>query len=713
MADASAASLPPFRIEFPTAPKGLALFCNVAAIALYAYCCRELAGNAAISVMFWMLLFVALFLMFIHFDFWRIILRRKPAGVTLEADGITLGSRKVLWCELARIDAGFFFAPQVLVQLRLHREKLKFFSRFFYLHDPTTLVLPGYPVVYREVLPAILALRPDLPVAPALRRFIARPETVRGTCKLPSLLILALCCGGFWYVAGGESGMLGPFVANALFVILQSLQSWCVLQVCDQRDQFVRMALELPLFVGISFIASHAIAVDLPEMETFQFFCFAVWAMAFATLLLNLRLTPARQVIVALLLAGVTLAYYDWTNRTQWQDRCILETPKLSSCSCRWSDDGEWLAVSGKQNDRIFRLATLEGLTLPEHGGAESTIYGFDRNRLIRIITETDAAGASHYSLWAYELASGTEAQIPLTGQPRLFCRRPVSPDGTRLAWLESDAHCRNAQMRLWDLAGKAPLPAGVSLSAAIQWNKCNWLDRDTLVFEGREFPAEPDSCKSGAAHFLRVNLASGATRESVLPAELTSIFPTSDYHYAFAKDKDGKVYLLNLESGEQRRIAASSGLPLAEPSLRTALRVAPRATGTMLARLDLEKGTETDLFPVPGGMIVVGVSADGQYCLLGREMLSFDSGPQYYVLAHLPSGKQKRLAAAGFPVGCSDEWISRQPCASPLSPDGRHIIYETLQLFYGSKNQYYLYRVPENWPANDKLPRWRGLLSF
>jgi hypothetical protein len=108
---------------------------------------------------------------------WPARLAGASKSIILETDGLRVGKKFAAWDEIKEIKPAIWPIRQGGIRIILKKQKEPFF-KFAFKPEPKFLQVPAYPFVYLELIPAILVIRPDLPVSPVVKRAMATPSVV-------------------------------------------------------------------------------------------------------------------------------------------------------------------------------------------------------------------------------------------------------------------------------------------------------------------------------------------------------------------------------------------------------------------------------------------------------------------------------------------------------------------------------------------------------
>ena len=693
----SAAPIRELCFEYPDTRKfrRLSLFCHTVLIALVGLLYYpHVAERFGTGFLVGLLVCAVVFTMWTGFEpllFWP-----GSRAIVLSADGIRAGRRFVRWDDVVRIDPGQLYLRDAVIRLKLKREKIGFLDIRGCFKRRLGLRLPAYPFVYRDVIPAIRQIRPDLAVSPKLARALQDPE--RSTAPRRWSLLPVLCVGvGLmaWSVVPGHGGLLSRFVVGNLLILMAVFAAICVPMIRGARDAFLRAALACPLFVGPVITFQFYTSAEHYALEAVVAAGVAMLLAAAVVVLATKRLSRIAQVSIAIvMLAAPTAAYLRGRARV-WPVRDISHFIPQDEAPF-WGRSDIWMAPWWSDDmDRILHLPTLPTRPIPVHEGSNVVLW-LDERLLIR---RTEGEGEATEA-WAYDLQGAREWQLPVADTFKVSSQQPISPDGRLLAWLdfEGEDEEETTTLRVWDLINQRDAAPPRRLpEAGYRWG-ANWLDARRIVVAGQLFSGDSD--EGFRVALMRVSLDTGEIERSVSARLYSEWHPTLDFQHAFARDGTDQVCFIDLETDEAVTlpVGGGGGLPYPVSSEDCAFRVVRRGRKATLMRFDFKTAAETPVCRVPRALDLHTVSRTARFAVLISDDEMFLAEP-LILLVHIPSGRQRYIYPGGMLLSLVGGQ-SQAPMHSPISPDERMIVWQSYAFFGGQRTV--LCYIPDDWPTAD-----------
>jgi len=685
------------RFEYPRAPWRLALLCHLLMLSLvWLLYPRAFPSEhqwaflvGSLAYLSWVSIFV--------FAWPLSLLTHRP--IVLSEDGIAVGKRFTPWDEVERINHGpLFFWRGLQVRIMVRGQKIGFFDIPESFKQARGLILSAYPFIFRDVLPVIRCLKPDIPISPFVQRLMADPERAGAPRRW-------LVLGGLSLNVAAIGLLLSPYcrtifhqmiAAGALMFVSANFFGWAVPFLRDSRDSFLRCALACPVLVAG---AAWAELFGSSEFVAFQVIATTALAMSIAGIVVlaaTRQLSGRRQILIALALLATPAAIYGYAKSTAWPLRDIthlisdedLPTPM-------WGKSGTYMSVFMEEDvDHVLHMPTLTRKPIPRHEGY-NVLAWLDDRLLIRSVGLEEG----QRELWVYDFRKEREFQVPTLDDPRVGYTHPLCPEGRRLVWidLKEIEEGAAARLRVWNVETNQEETPPRTLPPHVQWDSAAWLDAKQIAVYGRE----PESVhgKPRNLHLLLVTLGSAETRHLVSSHSAANWHPIPGLPSAFAttaaEDEGYIVRFVALTTDETIRLPGTGGLPYAVPSAGCAFRITTHRGKRVLARFDFKTRQERSLCRVPGGMVLMAVSRTGRFAVLGPE--SEFMGIPMFALLHVPSGKVHRIRLSGFTMGFGTaELTGTMPYLTPLSPDERMLVLETVSL---GAARTVLCSVPAGWP--------------
>ena len=684
-----------YRFRFPRPPWRLPLLCYLVPGALLGISIVLYVPREWLSISVWMGIGYVVFVAIAASDLpVRLFMGRE---VVLTEDHIRQGRRLVPWEDVLSVQPGHWLVGRgSQIRLRLRERRVGFFDIadvFRYMRK--WLLLPGYELVYRDLLPALKRLRPEIPVSPVVERLAKDPG--RAGSPRPWLVLGAFALN-VWLMSFLLSSRPHGFILH-VFVPMASiwaatLGALSLPLVRNPREAFLRSAICCVVVVpAASWIHLLFAGGHLLLMHMVAWTVIGASLLGAVVLLGTKRLSRAGQFGIAFVLLLIPAAVYVHAESHRWPTHDITSVvPDGWMLMPRWGESGVHLSdLIVEDMDGVLHVPSLSMRPVPKHEGS-SRVAWLDDRILVRKTTDADDVRR----LWVYDFRTRRELLVPTAGQLCIGYVRAVSPEGRRLVWLDCDEQTKRTALRVWNLeTGRDEYPP-CPLPENVEW--CStapaWVDSEWIAVAGKERRGEAD--QAGPCHVLRIRLDSGETDDFTSEHSYDSWYPTSDFRYAFgvAEQSDGRSAFdcVDLRTDRATRLSSGGGPPLAVPSLGCAFRLVRYRGKNMLARLDLQTGEETPLFRVPAGMALAAVSDSGRLALL-EPALQFGGG--YYVVIHIPSARKHTIPMQQFSMFYVEYTLALSSMTSPFSPDETTLVLTTHSLV-GSTT--WLCTIPADW---------------
>jgi len=623
---------------------------------------------------------------------WGLSLWRRTGLVTLDTTGISIGKRSLAWENITKISHPRFFARGgALVRLEGSAPKVGFFDlRASFRTQGRPIYMRGYPFVYRDVMPIIVSVRPDLEVPAVVRRLMDDPE--RAMEPRGWLVLFVLAATAALLAAAARTYAFGVVthlsIASGLLCLPGILRFIAVPWTKDARAGLAGAALSSPLLVGA---AMFAVFLGMGNYAGLQALIAASLAMVLAAavvVLLVKRFHAGRQVALAFLMlaapavvyAGIRSAEWPATNLTQWAGEVL---------GVIWGEDGlhatAWIC---EDPPPVLHLPSMTEVPVPGHGGS-ATVCWLGKRHLVRRVK---AAGGDE--LWVFDLERKTESRLPTADKWTVSRGWPVDAEGRRLVWLDCDAEWRAKRLRTWNLAARREERAPIAVPPDMQNLSCSadWIDADKIGVCGKD--------AQGVLHVLRVNVLTSQAEAMASAHRYGRWLPIEGFEYAFGltEQEEDKYSLtwVNLKTDRAVPLDGTGGYPGVAADAGCSFRVRSPGGKQVLSRFDFATAQETTVCRVPGYLGLAGVGRSGQTVLLGpaEDLL----GMPRYLVVDVATGKTHAIHLTGMGTFSSADYLASMPNRSPLSPDGRRIILMTLRPAAKSEKTV-LCTVPPNWP--------------
>jgi hypothetical protein len=681
-------------IEFvyPSKPWKLPLFCHLWFLLLFAYLyygrIPDPFSPAYTSTVIGYLVIVGMWI-------WewpaRFLGADKP--ITLSQSGITANGRFAKWDDIQKIKHGpFFFFRHSLVYLKLKREKKSFFSisiRRRYLS------LQGYPFVYREVLPAILGYRPDVPVSAVVKRNMEAPENSRGLHTWFVLLLLILYIILLYLISLDDFQTLICYIITGAILVLLSTgtSNFAVPFATTNRERFIEFAINNMLLIGVAIKLFSFSTSDYIVMEVLTTTAILVCIMAILVLLTTQKLSVLWRVCIIWVIVLSPICIYLYGKSQTWQPRDISHQLEKKDWNIPlWSFSGDYLTcLSYEENGFIIQVPSLKNVSVPEHIGRNLVVW-FGNEYLLRQIESDDKT-----ELWFYDFANDVEFKIPTGEKFSVGNKRPICHQEQYLAWIDFGEDVNNGDIRFWNLKKNIEDISTVSLPSEISWKggQVVWLDQNRIAVCAKI--AEQKGKEEGTKLAVLYLTLDGKERRLYISSKrFKRWYPAMDCQYAFGVNSLGSdrysVTFVDLTTDESIELTGED-FPIFAPSSNYALRITYNSGKSYLTRFEFKTLKDFPLYRVPDNTKIIAVSKTGKFVLLGLEE-DFLTIPVYYVF-HVPSGKKHKIHFAGLGGFHSPEISAIYPGASNFSPNERFFL---LNIAQGSDLKLLLYELPDSW---------------
>ncbi len=262
--------------------------------------------------------------------------------------------------------------------------------------------------------------------------------------------------------------------------------------------------------------------------------------------------------------------------------------------------------------DSVIHFPALKKRSVPSHEGLNMVIW-LDSKYLIRKVSRDDEKG----QLRVYLFEQDEGYRLPTAAEFTVGRRQPVSPDGSRLLWLDCEKGGHHAALRIWHLQERREERVSCSLDPQMEWGTYGavWLNDREIIFMGRRHTEEAE--KRFNLHLMHIDTTDGKAESSVSTHRFSNWYPAPDYRHALCANHGstsvGPIYLIDLEDDTCTALEGESQLPLFTPSSESALRVVNRNGQHTLVQVCLSTGVETPLHRVLSGVNLTGISHDGR----------------------------------------------------------------------------------------------------
>lgn len=686
-----------YHFTYPKRPVALALFCHALILTVFYILYSNHISDADLGQSFAVTIVSYLFLITLWLWEWPRHLLGRGEEIVLHEDGITIGEHFAEWEEMDRIEHGpLFFWRNSIVRIKLRREKPGLLEiPGLFGSKPHTLTLSGYPFIYRNVIPAIKAVRPDIQVSPIIEKYVTNPQNggAPRSWLIASLLILnsILLAAVF---SPTHQGLFSIIILSAVIGFLcTTFPDFCIPVVRNTRDRLLKTALQCPFIFAFAFRLHIVSTAEHVALETLAVTVITLSAIALIVLVLVKNLSGVMQILIIIALLITPAFYHYYSMKSAWSYTDISHLMPKETWTTIWGRDGTYLSsLSDEGMEHVVHLPTLTKRPVPKYEGRNRVVW-LDSRRLIRVVSHDK----KKEKLWVHDFIQKRDYRIPTNNKLSVGRFQPVSPDGVHFAWLDCQEGRKRAVLKVWNLTKTQEEHISCSLDPVIAWGYggVTWVSNTELVFFSRKNTKKSE--KSHQLQLLRFNVVDGKRTSIASPHYFRRWYPTPDFRYALATNHgsvtDGPVFLIDFERGISKRLPGKGGFPLVLPSNDSALRVVVQDGNWMLARIDLPTGKQTPLYQVPPEVALSGISLNGLYALLSqKEMLSSNVS----FLVDVQSGQQKALYVRGMgSLGVSGQFVAALPGTSPFSPGSSMFLLETVGM---GDMGLMLYQIPEGW---------------
>ncbi|MFW6189844.1 MAG: hypothetical protein ACOC7T_05365 [Planctomycetota bacterium] len=708
--DADPADRAEFYLERPRPRLGLPLLTFLVLAALFGvFCWPQLRYTRAAALVGGMCILMPLFGLL---AIWVRILF-IPRKVVVDRDGISAGRRSLRWENAERVRPGPPLARRSIVWVR--RKRPGFFDlKSAILSAARDIHLPATPKVYRQIVPAMRRMYPDLDVSPKVLEAAESPSEERLWPRLLGIALFGalLCLLGVLHLPALPIywGFYALLLVFLMGVLLQSeifsvhakfgsgrqvaFTSFCVF--VGALGAFALAALQR--FSGGSYVGFRSVLA----------FGMAVCVAGGAMVWYGPRLGKVGRAGLGIFLLLAPVAGFALTGDAAWRARDIgplLAAPGPPPADFGemmvegrptpfWGSSGRYMATWYETPTRVLDLERMQPVDVPDHE-ADSVLVNWLSERYLLRMVFTEEPDARHVHLYSFR--DGTERKVPAAGNLSAGGRRPISPDGRYVALIESEQDGSAGVLRVWDIETwsdrlRLETPEGVSWGTAGP----GWSDEETIVLCGRS-TADRAAAEEGGEdredgreheptrlHVLRVDPETGASRTVVSEPASAGWLVGPNLRFAVAtqagEEAPGGLTVLDLSKGRRRRIAGPGNGPFFCASAPVAFRVREAEGEKTLMRLDLERGTERAVAAVPERVSLAGVSPEGRRALfepngtlVAADLLVINVGTGSRQWVHLPGIVVPSLPWYRFTADV--------PQVSPFSPDGRWMVYQPMNL--------------------------------
>ena len=704
------AALEEVRFHYPRKPWPLPVFCYVfPALLLWWFCIRHLPSEVMIESTFGLAFLTGIFIVCLLDP--STIWISWHGGVALDEDGITIGNSSIPWdkIEMAK-PYQFLLWKTSMLQLKLEAEKVSFWSirKSFGRGRRNTATLPAHPVTYRDVLPAILRVRPELEVSPTIRRYMQEPEKVDVPNRFVSVGVLAAAVAflvvelwPFVFLPRDLRRLLFVFALPALHGLFAGRSP--TLSTYNPRGLFLRSAVSGPALPAAAAFATSMFSGMLLTGSRVVLVTALVMALVAVAVAFMGKLTVRRQGIVAGIIIMVPPAVLLHAGATQWPATDITNAVSGASLDrsvlpmqSYWGRDGVHLceAYEGLENG-VLHLPDMSTRSVPRHDVA-GRVVALSKRFLVRWFPETLKAA----ELWAYDFEHEEEFQLAQGD----FCigGQPLSPDGTKLAWLEIGKDDRWQTLRIWDLttrreAGKAtrPQPAHTRPRRGSTWP--SWKSDDRLVLWG---------CSDQEVLAFHFDTRGQLVQTLRCPGRFKYILGLQDglrlLRLTGVRHKSSFLtYTIDCVDMTQQQIRKLDGVgewPHMVPGTDLGFRVRYDPSGRNLTRFNVRNLREEVVCAAPKGMELYGMSSDGALALFGPAGLEF-LPPSVYTVCHIATGHPHTVRTGGMTAEAPLIGFGPiRPGLFPISPTRRWLF---MSPFGFLDSRVFLFEIPPDWRGN------------
>ncbi|MBN2019377.1 MAG: hypothetical protein JW749_04055 [Sedimentisphaerales bacterium] len=650
---------------------------------------------------FWAyIVFIAtyIFIISVHVWDWMGWVAGTRGPVIIGAEGIKVGEKFAEWDQIEEIKHGIWLNRTGGIRLKLKKEKRPFFE-FILKTKPKALFIQAYPFVYRELVPVIKTIRPDLSVSPIVERAMKNPEDSIAPRRWLLTIIFAANIALLTALLMPRFQSLIPylFIALMLSLVGSYLKPWAFKLIQTERDKFIEFAFHCTILVYFGAGLRAFTPIEPIYVNTIIIMAITALLLASAVLFAVKELTNGLKIVILCVLAGVPTAAYAYNRSQEWPSKNI--SGLLCGDEIRaavWGNCGRFFTtVSYEGRGCVIDAGTLERKFVLEHEGSVNTIW-LDEKTLIRHVTLEDVNDDCLIrELWVYDFNQQQEFKVPTSRRFSIGARKPVDITSRRIAWID---YGQNVQtLRFYNIETMNEDMEAVELLKDVNWvgGKAEWIsERELAVYVGRA--DEGDEEKNRRLYVLRMNLQNGSQVLWKSSQKYERLYPVNEFKNAFDVNELEKFekYSSDFLSLREEKIihVAGDDFPLEARQAGCAFYVVEGKTGAYLIKFDFGSGQARRLFSVPKAMRIQGVSSSGRFVLLG--LSGFMDFPTYMVI-DITGGKRHWIKLSGMSFGSSSAWSASMPGRSPFSADEQWLILET---FSTGGFQTVLYEIPEKW---------------
>lgn len=684
--------------EYPSRPWKLPLCCYVLLLGVLSV----LYAPALYRVSPWQLVLAY----GIYVGFVATVLWQAPAylfgngpvsSVAVNEEGIQLDDRLIPWGRIERIDYGpLWMARPFGLRIKVERETGFFeWSGVFADKAEQHAFLPGHPGIYRDILPHALRHRPDMEILSGIRKKFDDPETGRrhrrwvmaGGLVVNTVLLVLL------YPAPTVSIWTFLYAGMPLFILAFAVFINLIPAVPDTREAFLGACLMAPVTAVIGVQATLFFFCPVSAYQTIVVVGLLFTAAGGFVVLGTGTFKRLTQAAVLLFLVVGTVGAHFYFHARLWPRREVTEHfPQPPPTIMTWAHSGRYVAgQSGDDLTTILNAQSLRTSELPDHPGTERLRWLGER-----FVVRTTDREEKPEELWVYDMREGKEQLVARCHQLIVGPSRPFHRADARLVWLEQPEEGSHV-LRIKSMASGGPGFGSTELPGGVCWRDAGWRDGRNIVVHGAEKGSAGETCTWHVVH-----IAPGGNIRSHVRSETAfhRFRAGPGMRYAVAsKGKDwwsDPCYAVALEDGQAARLPPGDS-PIHVTSSSRGYRVVQGGEKSSLQRLDLETNEQERLCTVPKGLQLLGYSEKNSYALLtpAKGLLQIPA----YLLMHVPTGKKHwiRLPGMGFVSEHSSGLTASIPGASPLSPRGRKLLLESMDVREGFR--LFLCDIPTEWP--------------
>ncbi len=610
---------------------------------------------------------------------WPISRKARQNKFAITKKGFQSGKELTPWEKIQGIDAGPILFRRQIVRLMLKRQKPRFLATS---NPPKAIPIDASPYIYRNVVPAILTMNPDMPVSKRAKKFLAKPDKAGAPIKwLVVVCLISTCAILLCALHSDFQTMLRYQFLGILLMISAGISSFAIPHICNPKNMLVDCTSTcsiITLFVMISFAFSDA---DFAGIELIFRTHFILTFCAFIAFVVLKRMSTIFQFgVVGLLLIPLVLYFHETSKMLPITDISTARAENDYSTDHIWSRTGNYIT----DGDGCYIRRIADGKVLhPTKYPQPCDVVWVDDKCLVRKVGDINDTTR----LMVYDIEEETESQVPTGPHPIAMSICPVSQDGKTLVWLDQQQDQNLREVRFFNLRTHELSKDAYAIPTIPEWEPRGvyWIDETNIVING----GPPRNQKEKTAynlHLLCVNTNTQKSVDYISPIKCTGWIPTPNWRYVcgiihtFKPEKMHLVDMIEQQVIDFPYSFADDEFPLLTSDC--AYYVGLHQGQRYLLSLEYATGNEQAVAPVPKGMALYDINNKSGFALLGLSNEKQDKIPfaRHQVLDIETGCIRKIRMPNALCIGILPVYkpIPRN-AKSPFSPDGRKLIIETL----------------------------------